>query len=534
MTGAGGLGIKPRGRIYGPPGFDATPYIRALAHGAFLHFQPGGARFRRESCRYSPILFALTYLRPTLRKGIIDPSGKPAITFSEFHLAAYADALRWTRPGQPYAQRDAWLASRGSGKSSTFFLILAIWALAYGHRRFIIAVADVSSIAEEHLTTLRDELATNPRLRADFPKLCTPRKSNTREYVASTGAAITVRGLDAGMVGLKKGNDRPDLILMDDGEGVGRYSLDKKTSRLNTLLVALLPLDETRTAPVQFIGTTTMYGSILHDILIGAEWAKSERFRVRHFPALITDPVTGEQRSSWPHKWSLARLLYEQDKYGFDLNFQCLPGKPGGTFWKPEDIALDEGWKVTNRVDRKVLAIDPAVTSRSSSDQTGIALLGYASSKRTWVVLRAAGYHLDPAALKARVDSILADDRDIREVVVEENNGHDFVLAALDPLPSRVKMYGRTTRPNKAERFGILLSQYQRGRVLHAEAFPALTRQMFTVTGGTEDDDIIDSVTLAWEHMRDHPPFIDAAEEHLRKRGGQLARDAGLSFPPPY
>lgn len=495
---------KPRGAIYGPPGFDALPLIRKLAHSGFRDFLPQAAAWRREQCRRNPILFALVYLRPTLRKGSKDG----VISFSEFHLAAYRAALRWIGPAEPYSMRDAWLASRGSGKTSTFFLILAIWALAFEHRRFIVAVSDTSTMAEDHLTTLRNALAKNARLRADFPKLCTPVVTNQKEYTAVSGVTILVRGLDSGMAGLKRDDDRPDLILIDDGEGHNsRYSMEKKETRLHTLLSVLLPMDETRTAPVQFVGTTTKWGSILHDILIGKKWALQEQFVVHHFPALITDPVTGTERSCWPYKWSLAMLHAESRRYGFDLNWQCMPGPPGGTFWKPEDICLDVGGRVTRTLTRKVLAIDPAMTSTSKSDQTGIALLGYSTRYRKYVVLRAAGYRLDPAALKARVDAILKADPDIRELVVEKNAGHDFVMAALHPLPSHVRFYARLTVPNKAERFGILLTQYQQSPplILHAAELPSLLTQMYTVTGKDELDDVVDAVTLAWEHCRDHP-----------------------------
>lgn len=517
---------KPRGAIYGPPGFDASGYIRALAHSAFRDFLPQASAWRRDQCRYNPILFALVYLRPTLRKGSKDG----VISFSEFHLAAYASALRWTRPGQPYAMRDAWLASRGSGKSSMFFLILAIWALAYGHCRFIVAVSDVASIAREHLESLRTVLEENPRLRQDFPQLCRAKSSNLDKYAArderGRPVTIVVRGLDSGMAGLKRGDDRPDLILIDDGEGHNsRYSMEKKASRLHTLLSVLLPLDETRTAPVQFVGTTTKWGSILHDILEGKKWALQERFVVHHFPALINDGDPHAERSSWPYKWPLSMLREERARYGFDLNWQCMPGPPGGTFWKPEDICPDPGGRVTKTITRKVLAIDPAMTSTSKSDQTGIALLGYSPKHRRYVVLRAIGVRLDPANLKARVDAMLAADPDIRELVVEKNAGHDFVMAALNPLPAHVTLYARLTVPNKAERFGILLVEYQQSppRILHAAEFPSLLQQMYTVTGKDELDDIIDSVTLAWEHCQDHPAFIDSAEEHLRRRGAHLS-----------
>lgn len=472
-----------------------------LAEDAFSKFARFDADFRREHCRLNPLLFALTYLRPTLRAGM--PGD--VISFSEFHVAAYASAVRWTRPAEPYALRDAWLASRNAGKSSTFALILLIWALVYGHRNFVIMLSDVASQAEIHLETLRRELATNARLQRDFPRFCVSLRSTRTEYTSVTGASVVVRGLDSGMLGLKVGNTRPDLILIDDGEGTkSRYSLAKKATRLDTLLTAVLPLN--LAAVVQMVGTTTRYGSILHDILTGKDWARSERFRLRHYPALITDPETGKRRSSWPHRWPLEFLLKEQGKYGFDLNFQCRPSKPGGTFWTPEDITVDPG--LAHYVTRMVLAIDPAVTSKTTSDQTGIALVGFCGdqSARHYgraVVLRAGGYRVTPAGLRDKVRSILAAEPGVREVLVERNQGHDFVTHALAPLPAGVRLVPKDTSVGKAERFGIALTRYQRDppQVVHAGHFAPLVEQMLTVTGADEPDDIIDVVVLALEHL---------------------------------
>lgn len=494
-------------RVIGPAGFDPEPFRAMLAEPGFVEFRRADTAWRVEQCRRNPLLFALVYLRPTLRKGV------PDITFSEFHIAAYRAAVRWCDDQPMYALRDAWLASRNAGKSSVFFLILAIWAMAYGHRRFIIALSDVSSIAEGHLATLRDELKTNARLRRDFPKLCTPVRSTNQEYVAATGAAIVVRGLDSGMLGMKIGNDRPDLILIDDGEGTkGRYSMAKKATRLDTLLTAVLPLD--LRAAVQLVGTTTRYGSILHDIQQGEPWAVSEHFRLRHYPALITDPTTGRQRSGWPGKWPLEFLLAEQGKHGFDLNFQCEPSAPGGSFWTPDDIDIEP--ELARSVRHLVLAIDPAVTSKATSDQTGMALLGYAPEFRRVIVLRAAGFRVNPEQLSTKVHAMIAAHPDIKEVVVERNQGHDFVSHAIGPLPTGVRLVPKVTTHGKAERFGILLRRYQPRtltvaggsrlhhlppEVVHAGPFPALERQMLTVTGGDEPDDIIDSVSIGVEHI---------------------------------
>src|ERR1017187_3024777 len=113
------------------------------------------------------------------------------------------------------------LALINSHNSSWIFRVIPIWALAFGHAKFVAAFADSGTQASEHLQGIRDELRANKLLQEDAPALCTPKTrgktvateaDNKFEYFARQGI-IKARGIDSAILGMKVGNIRPDLII---------------------------------------------------------------------------------------------------------------------------------------------------------------------------------------------------------------------------------------------------------------------------------------------------------------------------------
>lgn len=473
-----------------PPGFPLDRYLSKLRHSGMGH-----SRYRREVCRTSPILFSLVYMNHHLRSA----ETGDVTSLSEFHVAAGLAAKEWMRTDLgPGELRTAWISPRGSGKSSWFFLILLLWALAYQHRTFVLAFSHTGPMARRQLLSLRSELARNERLRQDFPELCAARRFGKRSvmdtqdgYMAESGAAVMVAGLDQGTLGIKLENRRPDMITIDDGEPPeSNYSDYQKELRLRSLTDAVLPMS--LNAVVNLVGTTTSINSIMNDVRVGKPWAVEENFTCRHFPALVVDEETGEERSMWPHRWPLPYLQSKRHTRSFALNFQCIPAASDGTHWTPDDFVYDTKGTLARHIDVKVLAIDPAATSRKTSDETGLAVVGWSSGRRKCLVERARGVRMDPANLRELVHRTLRADPTIRTVIVEVNNGGEWITQALKPLPAGVRLEPTRASVNKLSRITSLYDHYQRQIVIHAKPLQALETQM--LAHPTDHDDVIDAV----------------------------------------
>lgn len=507
-----------RRRLVGPPGFPIERYAERLQHSAVRNQGSAGTTWRRRACKHSPILFALYFLRDHTEL----PTGDGVVhALSDFHVAIAMAAKRWTRQDiGPKEIRDAWIAPRHAAKSTWLFLILALWSLAYGHRKFIVVYADTADQARLHLATLRLELSRNERLRRDFPELCEPMRDagrpvmNTKDgYVAANGHAIMVKGMDSATLGVKLGARRPDALFFDDMEPKeSRYNAEMKARRLKDLVEAIFPCNHS--AVVQIAGTTVMAGSIVHEMIEGASWVTDQNIVVRHFLPIISDPVTGEERSLWPAKWSL-EFLYEErriDPASWAKNYLNQPVNADGTYWDAEDFTYKD---LSPWVDERILVIDPAAKSKKSNDETALGLLAHAGNVRKVMVEHVQGVRMKPDEL-CRLVLKLVERYQVRRVLVDTANGGDHVLNSLHLMPHGVTVEEvdvRKMRRGKADRFGDLLRLYERGRVVHRRELATLETQMKAYPR-TMHDDQIDVVAMGVENLL----WNDAEFTVIRKR----------------
>lgn len=474
--------------------FDDGAYLRALCpERADWYTHP---ELRRAAAAFDPLAFALIYLPHHLSS---DETGN-RITLSAFHVALCRRALRWTKPAgdDPKTDRSAWIAPRGSGKSTWGFLILPLWALAYGYRRYISAFADSGAQAEQHLTSLKMELDANPLLRHDFPDLCKParRPAGTTvsdrqdSYVAKSGVAFTAKGIDSSTLGAKIGNQRPDLLLFDDIEPEeSNYSAYQKDKRLATVVDAVFPMN--LYAAVMFLGTTVMAGSIIDDLRRHATdsaedlppWPVDERIEVNYFDAIQTSDE-GVESSLWPALWSLEFLQSIRRTRSYAKNFANRPAAGDASYWTPEDFHHADDLGVT----RVLLEIDPAVTTKRTSDWTGIAIVGYSPPGKRCVVYHAEQVRLTGERLAAHVLRLLSTELGgrVRAVRIEVNQGGDLWAGVFRKLP--VALLVHTSTESKEHRFAKALDYYQRNRVWHAQKLPALEDQMTGFPRGAHDD----------------------------------------------
>jgi hypothetical protein len=189
---------------------------------------------RREACRRNLRLFCETY-----------GGGTFALEWSEDHLRVIAKLEATILYGGQYALA----MPRGTGKTS-LVVWATIWAVAYGHRQFIVAVGATKPLAETMLDAIKASIETNETLAGDFPEIAHPIRmldginnrsagqllDGVRTRIKWTGSRLvfpTVEGADSsgvvvhacGLLGSLRGLQftradgstvRPGLVLLDD------------------------------------------------------------------------------------------------------------------------------------------------------------------------------------------------------------------------------------------------------------------------------------------------------------------------------
>jgi len=146
---------------------------------------------------------------------------------------------------------------------------------------------------------------------------------------------------------------------------------------------------------------------------------------------------------------------------------------------------------------RIVVAVDPAVTSRADSDETGIVVAGIGIDGYGYVLadesLRGSPNQWASAAVRAfhrwRADRIVA----------ESNNGGEMVGLTIRTVDPNVPVKLVHASQGKRTRAEPVAARYEQGRVRHPIPLPGLEEQMLTWDPARDDDspDRVDALVWA-------------------------------------
>lgn len=464
-----------------------------------------------------PLFFALVYMGHSLEMPApledVAPGAESevgVVSMSEFHWELCEKAREWSeKPASqfgPAEARDAFIAPRDAGKSTWLFKLLPMWAAAHGHVKFVAAFADSGPQAKKHLSTFKRELEANGLLKVDFPDLCQPLKrrgnltvSDTQDlYQAQSGFVFAAGGADASVLGLKVEDKRPDLLILDDLEpDESSYSDYQMDQRLKTLTDAILPLNIR--ARVILAGTVTMPGSITHQLIKSTlkgeepeEWITTEKFKVHHYKPIVADE-DGAERSLWPEKWPMEWLNTVRHTRSFAKNYENNPLAIDGQYWTRDDFTYG-----TLDCAMTVLSVDGAVTKKSTSDFTGLAVVGATAHqpgdpRRRCEVKYATAVKLLGSALRNKVLGILEMYPEISLILIEGNQGGELWREVFHDMPVRIHIFSNSEP--KEVRAGRVHALYQRipSRVLHTERIQQAEEQMVGFPR-LKNDDIVDAI----------------------------------------
>lgn len=302
---------------------------------------------RRRKCERNLKLFLETYFPKVFSRG-----------WSPDHLRV----LKLVEQAVLEGMLAAVAMPRGSGKSS-ILQRAALWAVLYGHRRYVVVVCADEGKAKKTLAILKAELQRNDELLADFPEVCHAiRKLEgianrakgqlhggqptniewgkgrivlpTIEKSKAGGALLEAAGLEAAVRGaVHLGDDgkqiRPDLALVDDPQTRRSAKSTLQTEQREQLLSAdLLGLAGPGEPFSCLIACTVIYPADLADRIL--DRAKHPEFRGIRTKLLYAFP---KNLDLW-HKFGEIR----DDELRNDGD-----GKLATAFYKKNRKAMDAG-----------------------------------------------------------------------------------------------------------------------------------------------------------------------------------------------
>ena len=178
-----------------------------------------------------------------------------------------------------------------------------------------------------------------------------------------------------------------------------------------------------------------------------------------------------------------------------------------GALWTRALIEATRAASAAPDLARVVVAVDPAVTSGATSDETGIVVAGVDGEGRFWV-LEDLSDRMSPDLWARRAAEAYRRHR-ADAVVCEVNQGGDLVVATLRTVDRSLPVRAVRATRGKRLRAEPVAALYEQGRVRHAGGFPQLEDQMagFTGTPGEASSDRLDALVWALTDLAfDRPP----------------------------
>lgn len=167
-----------------------------------------------------------------------------------------------------------------------------------------------------------------------------------------------------------------------------------------------------------------------------------------------------------------------------------------GALWTPEMIERDRTDRLPEEFERIVVGVDPAVSSGSEADETGIVTVGR-DRNRHFYVLSDASIAGRPTEWARRV---IAEYHRFRadRVAGEVNNGGELIETVLRSVDADVSFRAVRAMRGKIERAEPVAALYEQRRVHHLGRFPVLEEQMTTFRPESGDSpDRLDALVWA-------------------------------------
>lgn len=324
----------------------------------------------------------------------------------EFHLKLFEDLA------SPINSADA--APRGHAKT-TIGSVESIYRIVNNLNHYILPISDTYTQAKDIVDNIRGELESNTMLRWVYGDLTTAWHWTAGSFTTSNAVRVTARGSNMKVRGLKYKHWRPDYVPIDDLENDEAVMKQERREKLfNWLKRAVLPA----MAPggkVAMVGTVLHEDSLLNNALNGVKGFAGWR---RNRFAALNSQQDGSETSLWPGRFSVdflkamrddpnsenyigplafsqeyqneaiddaARVIKRDWIYGTDENKLTYSLTEKEALWAATHPPDSKTW-VESELKQIIMAIDPAISEKTTADYFAIFILGVDAKGDIWML----------------------------------------------------------------------------------------------------------------------------------------------------
>jgi predicted phage terminase large subunit-like protein len=512
---------------------------------------------RVHRAEYDMLYFMIEYFsedRNPGNDGNLIPAGVTYENSAEFHktLCSLLDAIVQGKQ----KTHVAWACPRGHAKTGYLSNGFLCHQVVFRHRKYIVEISETTDVAGDFIQWTANQLKFNEKLIKDFGQLLHKKKSmnevdNKYEFVTLSGTKVEAKGVATQMRGLRHGNTRPDLFILDDLESKANTNtpelIEKNKQWFREEMLPALA----RHGIAIYMGTILCFDSLLDYVL------KERRdFESRVFPAILSwaeredlwqqwreiyrsdDPDAAQKarqfyeeneaemlrgaRTLWPQMFSYYDLMVLREENGakaFAQEYLNSPVDEERQIFKPEYFTFYEDWELEGKRFDYIAAVDFGM-GKQRGDYS--ALITLARNKDTGIC-----YVVDCYLERVHPDVFL-------RVIVDKTLHYQYSVLAVEAImaqewfadklgeelqrhgyPASTRLKKVKNRTAKQLRIEALLPDIQNGKIRFSRKHRLLL-EMFEMYPMHKHDDGPDALASAYMAAKTKSSVITTSAKRLR------------------
>jgi phage terminase large subunit-like protein len=479
--------------------------------------------------------FCMYFLQDTF----LPKENNTAAPIADIHREIWSD-IQDSIIGNGTNQRG-WILPRGTGKSAFGNYAPACWCHAYGIKKYTLICSDIGSTAEKFIKDIKNTFLENNYIKQAFGVLLNDKDKryicNSTQLEFTNKTFIEAISSTSSMRGRKYGNNRPDLIILDDYQSIEdcrtSEAREKKWNRYANDVKYAVQRAVVRNGKIIKRGSTLIaLGTLQHKEDFYSRLMKQPTWKFKNEKGVLIDDIdTYFNTGLWEQ---FKNILFDfksethlEDAKEFYYSHEATMKFPmlWDEFWDCLDMAMSyyenpasfkqevqgdvdsvgEKWFKTVATQpreeiethsfmKTMLCMDPASTDNGKSDYSAY-LVGSEAENNLKYARKA-----ELAKINARTDfdkyidhaiELLKEYPDITHVYIEKNtfNGADANLLENkinvdDVLRVRnIEIINEMQRKNKDDKISTIIPYMNKGQIIFAEEDQDFIKQILEFAG---------------------------------------------------
>jgi len=398
------------------------------------------------------------------------------------------------------------VAFRGSGKSTIITTAYVLWAiLGVQERKFIVIAGQTEQKARQYLMNIKKELQHNELLKRDLGPFEEERNSlgnATALIIKRLNVKIMITSVEQSIRGMRHGEHRPDLIIIDDIEDINSVKTrEGRNKAFDWLTGELIPAGSKRTRIIAV-------GNLLHeDSVLKRLQHKIENGEMASMNATYREyPIVDESGTPlWPGKYPDADSVDEEkertmDEVAWYREYML-------TIISTSEQVVQREWLHYYNVmpdrglARIAVGIDLAISEKDSADCTAMVVgyvYGHGKKTRIYIQPHPVNARLTCPEQMTRIkelDAVHTRNHHRMKFYIEDVGYQRALVQLLDT--SRYNVVGVPTgRSDKAARLRLTTPSTKDGQVLFPESGCEELIEQLVGFGKETHDDLADAFSI--------------------------------------